>query len=379
MSGGFDPIASGIQQCPFLHRLASTQGESYARNIAVNPSRPASTGGRRPIFEELENFTRTFKLFHGPGGVVPLANKSGRATTSDVVAPVSSEKAKRDWNGSKAAPAPRTARGLSPLVVAPAASMSMSNFGFLNGLGDFLSGRGGGSHKKPENNSSRGKGGGGNSKGRIKASAAGLSAAAAGAASNAGKCPLRKYFGPMATMVMTGRYKCPPVVVKMRAMLSRTQVVKSLRPEGLPVKILAVMAVSSALNIPFGVLRAHCKKFSPEWFLVVHATIPFIAMFRKAVVLPQYALIFTVAAAVGGQMVGSRAEKKRMLISEKAKAEDVPSVDNLDALAGKSPDNRKLSEWNDASGARYVCAPQAMVADAGVGKACGDAGGVAVM
>lgn len=123
---------------------------------------------------------------------------------------------------------------------------------------------------------------------------------------------MRQVFGPIGAMIVSGRYKCPPAIVQMRAMLARTEVVRSLRPESLPVKILAVMAISAALNIPFGAMREHCRKFSPEWFLLVHATIPFIAMFRKTVIMPKYAILFTVAAAVGGQMVGSRLERQRV-------------------------------------------------------------------
>ena len=47
--------------------------------------------------------------------------------------------------------------------------------------------------------------------------------------------------------------------------------------------------------------RAHVEKFSPEWFVAVHATIPFIAMLRKACLMPKWAVIFTVASAVIGQ------------------------------------------------------------------------------
>jgi hypothetical protein len=58
--------------------------------------------------------------------------------------------------------------------------------------------------------------------------------------------------------------------------------------------------------------REHTKKFSPQWFLAVHATIPFIAMLRKAVVMPKYAIAFTIGSAVLGQAVGARAERLRL-------------------------------------------------------------------
>lgn len=123
---------------------------------------------------------------------------------------------------------------------------------------------------------------------------------------------MRRLLGPLATAVMSGRYHCPKPIVMMRAAIARTSIVKALRPESLEVKLLAVALASSLLNIPFGMIREHTRKFSPQWFLVVHATIPFIAMFRKAVVMPHFAIAFTVAAAIGGQAIGAKAEKCRM-------------------------------------------------------------------
>ena len=52
-----------------------------------------------------------------------------------------------------------------------------------------------------------------------------------------------------------------------------------------------------AANLPCGAWREHCKTFSPQWFLAVHATIPFVAMLRKAVLMPKWAILLTVAGA----------------------------------------------------------------------------------
>ena len=70
--------------------------------------------------------------------------------------------------------------------------------------------------------------------------------------------------------------------------------------------------VAAALNVPFGAWREHTKKFSPEWFLAVHATIPLIAPLRKAVLMPQWAIAFTIASAIAGQTAGSRLERARL-------------------------------------------------------------------
>lgn len=52
-----------------------------------------------------------------------------------------------------------------------------------------------------------------------------------------------------------------------------------------------------AANLPCGAWREHTRKFSPQWFLAVHATIPFVAMLRKAVLMPKWAILLTLAGA----------------------------------------------------------------------------------
>ena len=52
-----------------------------------------------------------------------------------------------------------------------------------------------------------------------------------------------------------------------------------------------------AANLPCGAWREHTRKFSPQWFLAVHATIPFVASLRKAVLMPKWAILLTVAGA----------------------------------------------------------------------------------
>jgi hypothetical protein len=105
---------------------------------------------------------------------------------------------------------------------------------------------------------------------------------------------------------------CPPPIVAARAALSRTAAVQSLRPQQLPVKLVAVAAVAAASNMPCGAVREHFEKFSLGWFIAVHATIPFVAMLRKAVIMPKYAMVVTFAAAVIGQVIGSRLERARL-------------------------------------------------------------------
>lgn len=117
-------MASGIQRCPFLSDLAANEGEGFARSIATNPWQPAERGARQPIFQEVEDFSRVFKVFHGPEGIVPLAKKEGRLQEGV------SEEGVHESGHSQEGDLTRSKRPLRS-VAAPAASLSLSNFGFL--------------------------------------------------------------------------------------------------------------------------------------------------------------------------------------------------------------------------------------------------------
>lgn len=106
--------------------------------------------------------------------------------------------------------------------------------------------------------------------------------------------------------------KCPPAIVAARAALARTAFAKNLRPQPLPAKVLVIGLLGMAANVPLGIWREHTKKFSPSWFAAVHAAVPFIAVLRKSVLMPKSAMAFTIAASVLGQVIGSRAERRRM-------------------------------------------------------------------
>lgn len=108
------------------------------------------------------------------------------------------------------------------------------------------------------------------------------------------------------------KLKCPPAVVVVRAALARTALVKTLRPQPLHAKMLAIALLGMAANVPLGVWREHTEKFSPQWFATVHAAVPFIAMLRKSVVMPKTAMALTIAASILGQTIGSRAEQLRL-------------------------------------------------------------------
>lgn len=132
---------------------------------------------------------------------------------------------------------------------------------------------------------------------------------------------MRKYVEPLGGLLPLGsaalerlsKMKCPAAIVSARAMVAKTEAVKALRPQALHVKIVTVGVFAAMFNAPFGALREHTDKFSPAWFAAVHTPIPFIAILRKAVVMPKFAMLFTFTAAIVGQALGARMERQRML------------------------------------------------------------------
>jgi len=73
-------------------------------------------------------------------------------------------------------------------------------------------------------------------------------------------------------------------------------------------RIVAFMATSAVLNIPFGSWRNLTRKFSVAWFVSIHLPIPGIILMRKDIFGLDYwqVIPFSIAAAVFGQIVGKR-------------------------------------------------------------------------
>lgn len=133
------------------------------------------------------------------------------------------------------------------------------------------------------------------------------------------KCPMAKVPGLNAAIggllqltTQPHRLSCPTPIVKLRAALAKTEAVRNLRPKQVPFKILAVAGAGTAVNVPLGMWREHTEKFSLAWFLAVHASLPFVISLRKACIMPRYAVLFTITAAVMGQALGARMERERM-------------------------------------------------------------------
>ncbi|XP_012070497.1 uncharacterized protein LOC105632664 isoform X2 [Jatropha curcas] len=278
-----------IQRCPFLRNINKPTSFSFSSANFASPAR----GTKGPIFEDGPNFDTAFKLFHGTDGVVPLANRS--SFHNDNLEPNSSPQ-------------------FNPLA-AKAATISLSAFGPGGpfGFGSF-SDKWKNQKKKAE---STNKGESSSQKGNgSKHEALGNEWL------ETGNCPIAKSYravsGVLPLVASTLRpppgvkLRCPPAVVAARAALARTALVKNLRPQPLPAKMLVIALLGMAVNVPLGMWKEHTKKFSLSWFAAVHAAVPFIAMLRKSVVMPKTAMALTIGASIIGQVIGSRAERHRL-------------------------------------------------------------------
>ena len=81
----------------------------------------------------------------------------------------------------------------------------------------------------------------------------------------------------------------------------------------LPHYALAI-AATFLVNLPFGWWRAVLRKFSPAWFVAIHAPVPIVIGLRWALGLPfRWAMLpLFVAAYFGGQFVGSRLRFRKL-------------------------------------------------------------------
>ncbi|XP_072993640.1 uncharacterized protein [Typha latifolia] len=290
-----------IQRCPFLRNI--NEPTSFAFSSAF----PAAVkGAKGPIFEDGPNFDTAFRLFHGRDGVVPLSGKSYMRDENVVCEP---------------APAPQ----FNPLA-AKAATISLSAFGFGGPFGfNFFSDKWKNQKKKSSKHDHSSQKGGNSSH---------------EASSNdwleTGQCPIAKSYRavsgvlPLVAKALQPppgmKLKCPPAIVAARAALARTALVKTLRPQPLPSKMLAIALLGMAANVPLGVWREHTEKFSPQWFAAVHAAVPLIAMLRKSVLMPKTAMAFTIAASILGQTIGSRAERFRLKAAAASKESVGPTT-----------------------------------------------------
>ncbi|MBA0727199.1 hypothetical protein Golax_000213 [Gossypium laxum] len=354
-----------ILRCPFLRNINEPTNFSFSSAL---PFPLPVRGAKGPIFEDGPNFDVAFRLFHGQDGVVPLSERS----------PLHVKKAE-----------PETAPPEFNPLAAKAATISLSSFGLggpfsFNAFSNKWKNQNGKSKPSKKESSSKVielrfaecthffadsslelrpetnhhqkyfmfQGGNSNHE------------ASGNEWLQNGNCPIAKSYRavtgvlPLVAKVFQPppgmKFKCPPAVVAARAALAKTAFAKSLRPQSLPTKVLVIGMLGMAANVPLGIWREHTKKFSPSWFVAVHAAVPFIAMLRKSVLMPKTAMAFTIAASILGQVIGSRAERyrlkavaaKQLYIRESSVS--VGAANQLDVVSFKDGYCRK-DEWNPVS------------------------------
>ncbi len=70
--------------------------------------------------------------------------------------------------------------------------------------------------------------------------------------------------------------------------------------------VIAYVASSFALNIPFGMYRSRLRKFSLAWFVAIHLPIPFIILTRISLGVSPWLIPAGLAFALAGQEFGAR-------------------------------------------------------------------------
>ncbi|XP_072957967.1 uncharacterized protein [Typha angustifolia] len=294
----------GIERCPFLRNINEPTNFSFSSMNFPSPVR----GAKGPIFEDGPNFDIAFRLFHGRDGVVPL---SGRSFIRSEV------------------PEPEATPQFNPLA-AKAATISLSSFGAGGPFSfDSFSNKWMKQNKKSSNREPSSQRGGDSAHESL-----------SNEWMQSGQCPIAKSYRAVSGVLPLvakaiklppgTKLRCPPAVMAARAALSKTALVKNLRPQPLPAKVLAIGLLGMAANVPLGIWREHTEKFSPQWFAAVHAAVPFIAMLRKSVLMPKTAMAFTLAASILGQTIGSRAERLRLKALVATAGESVSGAAGLD-------------------------------------------------
>ncbi|XP_057784595.1 uncharacterized protein LOC131001959 [Salvia miltiorrhiza] len=289
LNGDCSPFSEESARCPFLQNISAPTSLSFSRAMAF----PVPVRDRKgPIFEDGPNFDMAFKVFHGQNGVVPLSERSFIHTEKP--------------------PSESSSVQFNPLA-AKAATISLSSFGHGGPFGfDAFSEMWKNSKKKSNSSKKDSSSKGGKSQHE--------------ATSNEwlhnGNCPIAKSYRavnhvlPLVAKALQPppgvHLKCPPAIIAARAALAKTAFAKNLRPQPLPAKVLVIGMLGMAVNVPLGIWREHTDKFSPSWFVAVHASVPFIGMLRKTVLMPKSAMAFTIAASILGQVIGSRAERLRL-------------------------------------------------------------------
>lgn len=66
------------------------------------------------------------------------------------------------------------------------------------------------------------------------------------------------------------------------------------------------------VNLPFGWWRGGLRKFSPQWFLAVHAPVPMVVVLRLLLEVPSVFIPLFIVASIAGQYLGGKIRTLRI-------------------------------------------------------------------
>lgn len=69
-----------------------------------------------------------------------------------------------------------------------------------------------------------------------------------------------------------------------------------------------LLLLAFAINLPLGWWRRRLAKFSPSWFVAIHASIPFLVATRFALGLSLWIIPAEIVVAIVGQVAGARVD-----------------------------------------------------------------------
>lgn len=87
-------------------------------------------------------------------------------------------------------------------------------------------------------------------------------------------------------------------------------------------KIILITLLAFLLNIPFGYLRSHTKKYSLKWFLYIHVPVPLVILTRLLMHADYNYIPFFVLSSIAGQFLGGRIELSNRCSNQSIKTGD---------------------------------------------------------
>ncbi len=75
--------------------------------------------------------------------------------------------------------------------------------------------------------------------------------------------------------------------------------------------LLGLILIACAINVPLGYLRQNYRKFTFGWYFYIHISIPLIIYLRIKAGFSWMFIPLTLGAAVAGQMLGGRLNRKK--------------------------------------------------------------------